>query len=209
MEDDWMTFFEQEARNYAAGLNRTPPPPSGSSERSFATAEEFHTPASHRSSEWAGFSPGTRERPMLIESDDSASSSNTSPTNGTKETPIAPLPTCSDDGKPLEWDSWDAAFDYLLTFSKENQFCVKKGTSRKKDGRKTVHYIGCVKGGQRNYQRQEDAHHDSVSRHPLHSAHPPQQHPLARSLLLQSVLINLMPRILICGCVDRWGCKYL
>ena len=148
MEEDWMTFFEREARNYAAELNCTPPPPSGSSETSFQTAEEFHTPASHASSDWAGFSPGTREMPLVV---DSASSADTTPARETDQPAIPPPPTCSDDGRPLQWNSWDAAFDYLLAFSKEHQFCVKKGTNRKKNGRKVAHYILCVKGGQRNY----------------------------------------------------------
>ena len=94
-DDDWMAFFEDEVYQYAD----RPKTPSESSDASFQTAEEFHTPASHVSSDWAGFSPGTREMPLVV---DSASSSNTTPTKETDQPAIPPPPTCSDDGKLLE-----------------------------------------------------------------------------------------------------------
>lgn len=59
----------------------------------------------------------------------------------------------SDDGQRLQWDSFDAGFEYLLQFAKANQFCVKKGRSKKKHGRRTYLWVNCVKGGQRNFTK--------------------------------------------------------
>ena len=47
--DDWLSFDDD-------------------SDDEFVSAEEFLTPASRASSEWAGFSPGTQENPIIIPS---------------------------------------------------------------------------------------------------------------------------------------------
>jgi hypothetical protein len=124
-----------------------------STDDSFGTAEEFYTPTSHILSGFNGNSPGTPQSDAPIESNNSLEDEAPSHTPPTEQNTIPPPPTHSTDGQPLQWDTFDAGFQYLLKFAKEHNFCVKKGRSKMRYGRRTHHWINCVKGGQRNFTK--------------------------------------------------------
>ncbi|KIX02559.1 uncharacterized protein Z518_03471 [Rhinocladiella mackenziei CBS 650.93] len=115
----------------------------------FKSARESLSSISDVSENWTGFSPGTAENPIDVESAPPVSCPSFSDSFD-DEIEIPAPKTLDQNGEKLQWDSLDLAFEALQAFAKENGFAVKKHTRKLRDGRVVMQYINCVRGGQRN-----------------------------------------------------------
>ena len=79
----------------------------------FLSAHSNISSVSDVSSNWAGFSPGTRENPIPVENLENSDRASSINTFFDDDDEIPTLTMCNETGKQLSWDTLDLCFEAL------------------------------------------------------------------------------------------------